>query len=187
MKRVLDARSARALFFVFALTPAAVGLAQQPPKQPPARPGHVHPSADAGRDSSFRALQERGRKAMGVDQYTSTHRFDDLPDGGRIELQRDEEDSAGTATIRAHLRAIKVAFEAGDFSTPAFVHMREVPGTSVMAQRRASIRYAVRDLPRGAELRITTADETALAAIHEFLAFQRGDHHAGGTELHRRP
>jgi len=27
-------------------------------------------------DSSFAALQERGRVAMGVDQYTSTHHFD---------------------------------------------------------------------------------------------------------------
>lgn len=133
-------------------------------------------------DSAFRALQERGRIAMGVDQYTSIHRFDDLPDGGRVELQRAEDDSAGIATIRAHLREIEAAFQAGDFSTPAFVHMRDVPGAAVMAQRRSRLRYEVRDLPRGAELRIRTADPGALAAVHEFMAFQRGDHRAAGTD-----
>src|SRR4051812_49278676 len=57
-----------------------------------------------GQDSSFGAMQKRGKQAMGVDQYTSTHKFDALPDGGRIELQRNSDDSAGVATIRAHVR-----------------------------------------------------------------------------------
>src|SRR5687767_10003309 len=80
------------------------------------------------KDSAFAALQERGEQAMGVDQYTSTHIFDALPDGGRIELQRDVDDSAGVATIRQHLAHIAKAFGAGDFSTPAFVHLQDVPG-----------------------------------------------------------
>jgi hypothetical protein len=42
------------------------------------------------------------------------------------------------------------------------------------------ISYTVRDLPRGGELRITTRDPAAIAAVHDFMAFQRMDHHAGG-------
>jgi hypothetical protein len=137
-------------------------------------------------DSAFVALQLRGEKAMGVDQYTSTHKFDALPDGGRIELQRDVDDTAGVAQIRAHLNEIVKAFEAGDFSTPAFVHMQQVPGTKVMAARRAAISYTYRDLPRGGELRIVTKDPEALEAIREFMAFQRQDHRAGGMD-HRKP
>ncbi|MGH7129185.1 MAG: hypothetical protein ACREIV_11505, partial [Planctomycetaceae bacterium] len=45
--------------------------------------------AAAAADSTFADLQSRGHAAMGVDQYTSTHFFQPLPDGGRIELQRD--------------------------------------------------------------------------------------------------
>lgn len=133
-------------------------------------------------DSAFAAVQERGAspRGMGVDQETSVHRFDALADGGRIELQRGMDDSAGVAQIRLHLRAIASAFEAGDFSTPAFVHMREVPGTAVMAARRRAISYDYRDLPRGGEVRITTTDPEALRAVHAFIAFQRGDHRAGG-------
>lgn len=135
-----------------------------------------------GDEAEFSALQARGHDAMGVDQYTSTHLFDALPDGGRIELQRDTDDPAGVAQIRDHLRGIATAFRAGDFSAPAFVHTQEVPGTAVMAARRAAITYTYHDLPRGGEVLITTRDPQAIEAIHAFMAFQRQDHRAGGRE-----
>lgn len=129
-------------------------------------------------DSAFAALQQRGAEAMGVDQYTSTHIFEPLDDGGRIVLQRDSADDAGAETIRAHMRDIAQRFATGDFSLPGFVHAREVPGTRIMAERREHIRYEAEPLPRGAQVRITTSDSAALVAIHEFLAFQRSDHRA---------
>lgn len=141
--------------------------------------GAVRPKVPA-RDTGFSAMQDRGKKAMGVDQYTSRHKFDALPTGGRIELVRDTNDSVGVARIRAHIREIAHAFANGDFTTPAFVHMQTVPGTKTMREKRALISYEARDLPRGAELLIRTKDPQALAAIHEFLAFQRGEHHAPG-------
>ena len=129
-------------------------------------------------DREFAELQQRGQAAMGVDQYTSTHQFETLVSGGRIELQRDANDTRDVATIRSHLREVMGMFERGDFSTPAFVHAQAVPGTAVMAARREHIRYTYADLPQGGEIRLTTADPEALRAIHEFLAFQRRDHHA---------
>jgi hypothetical protein len=119
---------------------------------------------------------------MGVDQYTSVHQFDALPGGGRIELQRGSDDPEGIAQIRQHLQHITRAFQEGDFSTPAFVHMRDVPGTRVMAEKRSVITYSYADLPRGGEVRMRTDDPEALRAIHQFMAFQRSDHHAGGMQ-----
>jgi hypothetical protein len=136
-----------------------------------------HRAADP--DSGFVGVQARGREAMGVDQYTSTHLFEPLPDGGRIELQRDVSDSAGRAQIMAHMGRIAAAFAAGNFTLPGFVHAREVPGTEVMASEREKISYTVESLPRGAALRLRTTDTAAVEAIHEFLAFQRMDHRAG--------
>ena len=127
-------------------------------------------------DSAFAALQHRGEAAMGVNQYTSQHVFEDLPDGGRIELQRDTADAEDIATIRAHLKGIAEAFQNGDFRTPGMVHDMEVPGTTVMAERRALLAYSYHDLPRGGEVRITTQDSVALQAVRQFLAFQRMDH-----------
>ena len=135
-------------------------------------------ASDRSEDSSFAALQARGHEAMGVDQYTSQHRFEPLPDGGRIELQRETGDTSGVATIRAHMRDIAGRFSQGDFSIPGFVHAQEVPGTQVMAAKKAAITYEAQDLAGGAEVRIRSTDPDAVAAIHEFLAFQRGDHRA---------
>lgn len=132
----------------------------------------------ARRDPSFAAVQSRGAVAMGVNQFTSSHVFEPLADGGRIELQRDTDDRAGTAQIRGHMRQIATRFAAGDFQLPGFVHAQSVPGTDVMAAKRAVITYTVESLPRGAAVRVHSDDPEAVQAIHEFLAFQRQDHHA---------
>ena len=138
----------------------------------------------AAQDSAFHAMQQRGHAAMGVDQYTSYHQFDDLPDGGRIALQRDLADAAGVATIRAHLRHIAAAFAQGDFALPGFVHATDVPGTAVMAAQRAAIRYEFHALPGGGEVRITTRNPQALSAVHQFLAFQRSEHRVASPHAH---
>ena len=131
-------------------------------------------------DSAFAALQQRGETAMGVNQYTSQHVFEPLPDGGRIVLQRKESDSAGEATIRAHMREISSAFRNGDFALPGFVHATgDVPGTAAMKRLKAEISYTPRDLPGGAEVVISSKNPDAVAAVHDFLAFQRMDHRAG--------
>ena len=131
-------------------------------------------------DSAFATLQQRGETAMGVNQYTSQHVCEALPDGGRIVLQRKEADSAGEATIRAHMREISTAFRKGDFALPGFVHgTGEVPGTAVMRRLKAEISYTPRDLPRGAEVVVSSKNPEAVSAIHDFLAFQRMDHRAG--------
>ena len=142
-------------------------------------PGAPPKTSMGAGDSAFAGVQARGGVAMGVNQYTSRHVFEPLPDGGRILLQRDAADSEGAAQIRRHMHEIAGRFAAGDFTLPGFVHARAVPGTEIMAARRAAITYAVDTLTRGAALRIRSADSTAVRAIHEFLAFQRQDHHAG--------
>lgn len=117
---------------------------------------------------------------MGVDQYSSAHQFDELPNGGRIELQRDSTDTAGVRTIREHLQRIAVAFAGGDFSLPGFVHADSVPGTAVMAGNQRLMRYEFRPLSGGGEVLLTSTDSATVSAIHAFLAFQRQDHHAAG-------
>lgn len=149
---------------------------------------HTPPAAQVARgtlpaDSGFVGVQRRGAVVMGVDQSTSTHVFEDLADGGRIILDRDDSaDTAAITTIRQHMRMIADDFGAGNFSRPLSVHAQEVPGTDVMAARRARITYLTVDRPRGSEVRIRTTDADAIVAIHRFLAFQRSEHHAMGHE-----
>jgi TusA-related sulfurtransferase len=56
-----------------------------------------------------------------------------------------------------------------------------MPGTAIMARRKALIHYAYGELPRGAEVRITTSDPESRAAIAQFLQAQRTEHHATGN------
>jgi hypothetical protein len=124
-------------------------------------------------------MQSRGKVAMGVDQYTSFHRFEPAADGGRIVLVRDSTDTSGVRTIRDHLKGIAQAFTAGDFRTPGFVHAQDVPGTRTMTAKRSAIRYVFHPLPGGGEVRIVSRDSAAVAAVHEFLMFQRHEHRTG--------
>ena len=136
--------------------------------------------AETKSDSSFAALQRRGETAMGVNQYTSQHVFEPLPDGGRIVLQREASDSVGVAAIRAHMDTISKSFGYGDFAVPGFVHATgDVPGTAAMKRMKAEITYTPQDLPGGAQVVISTRNPQAVSAIHEFLAFQRMDHRTG--------
>jgi hypothetical protein len=80
------------------------------------------------------------------------------------------------------MRQIAASFARGDFRLPGFVHAQLVPGTQVMAVRRSEISYSIEDLPRGAALRLTSANPSVIDAIHDFLRFQRQDHHAAGHQ-----
>jgi hypothetical protein len=166
------------LAVVVAATLIAAGGARA--QQPATAPGRMH---QHGGDTAFAGMQARGKTVMGVDQYASVHHFDSLPDGGRIELQASGDDTAAVRAIRRHLRGIAHAFAGGDFSSPALVHAQQVPGARVMAARRRWLRYTYGDVPRGGAVRIVTRDSSALAAVHEFLAFQRREHHAGGMVM----
>jgi hypothetical protein len=132
-------------------------------------------------DTAYHSMQARGAMTMGVDQETSNHGFQSLPDGGRIVFVRKVDDTVGVTKIRAHLRDMQRAFGSGDFSMPMFIHMKTIPGVKEMADLRTHITYTETDLPNGGELRIKTTDPTAIEAIHRFLAFQREEHHAGST------
>lgn len=56
-------------------------------------------------DPAFATLQDRGAATEGMDvnQYASVHRFDDLPYGGRVELQDTAGDDAAVGRIRTHM------------------------------------------------------------------------------------
>jgi len=157
---------------------AVLSLAALPPCRLAAQDHAAHhPAAPAATsDSAFRALQGRGAGTMGVDQYASRHRFEDRADGGRIELQMREADSVGVEAIRAHLQRTAAEFRAGVFTAPEATHAMVVPGTIVMRERNAAIRYQYHPLPQGGEILIATNDPEALKGIREFLAFQRSDH-----------
>jgi len=123
-------------------------------------------------------LKRRGAQAMGFDQDATVHRFPATATGGSIEVEViDPKDDASRAAIRAHLKEIAVAFARGDFDKPFQTHAEVPPGVPEMRRLTAAIAYKYEDTPRGGAVRITTSDEAALKAVHEFLAYQGREHH----------
>ena len=155
-----------------------------PPRVSEVAEGSQTVGAQAGSpaDTSFEAMQQRGARVMGVDQYASTHTFDELPDGGRISLVSNTGEQVAVDAIRAHMQSIARDFARGDFTNPSLVHMTEVPGTAILKRKARSIEYRYEPTARGGAVRIVTKDAAAIAALREFMQYQRTSHHAGGMD-----
>lgn len=135
---------------------------------------------DQNSQAHHHGVMERGQQGMGFDQKTTSHHFVLLPDGGMVEVEANSAaDKASIAQIRAHLQEIKGKFAKGDFHIPGFIHAQTPPGVPVMQQKKGSIRYSYSQIRRGAQLRISSKDPAAIAAIHDFLKFQITDHQTG--------
>ena len=90
-------------------------------------------------------------------------------------------DAASQEAIRQHLAMIAVKFSEGDFAIPMFIHATVPPGVEDMKRLKSKITYEAENTQRGAQLRMTTQDAEALAAIHSFLTFQIHDHQTGDS------
>jgi len=149
--------------------------------------GPVYVSAIAqqsspGKEDDFAGVNARGDQGMGFSHEKTTHHFHLLIDGGAIEIQSNEPtDAASQKAIRQHLAMIAVKFSEGDFAIPMFIHATVPPGVETMKRLKSKITYEAENTERGAQLRITTHDAEALAAIHSFLSFQIQDHQTGDS------
>ncbi len=126
------------------------------------------------------AMNARGEKAMGFSQTATTHHFKLLPDGGFVQVQaNDATDTANRDHIRMHLQEQARRFAAGDFSLSEMTHDRVLPGTPQMKTLKSAIAYKYEEIERGGRLRISSKDQAAISAIHDFLKFQIEDHKTG--------
>lgn len=131
-------------------------------------------------DQHAAGVDMRGDHAMGFSHENTKHHFEQLSDGGIIEVDaKDESDVATRDQIREHLKHIAGMFSANDFEIPMFIHDTIPPGVPVMKQKHGEITYTYMATRRGAMVRIMTHDSAALKAVHEFLAFQIEDHRTG--------
>jgi hypothetical protein len=78
-----------------------------------------------------------------------------------------------------HLKHIAKMFAEGNFSAPMLIHDQTPPGVPVMQDLKGEIEYNYEEIDRGAAVRITTKNPTALKAIHDFLRFQIKEHKTG--------
>jgi hypothetical protein len=127
-------------------------------------------------------MESHGDQAMGFPHDKTTHHFRLISDGGTVEVTaNDPIDKANTQAIRSHLSHVAVMFAEGDFSAPMFTHDTIPPGVTTMKLMKSSIHYTYEELPSGGRVRIQSADQIALASIHDFLRFQIAEHETGDS------
>ena len=138
-------------------------------------PAQQTPAPDPG-------VVSRGDHAMGFSHDTTTHHFRLYKSGGTIEVvANDPTDLQSRDQIRMHLSHITKKFSAGEFDVPMFIHDTTPPGAPTMSKLHDQIRYQLEETPQGATIKITTKNNEALNAIHDFLRFQISDHKTGDS------
>ena len=125
-------------------------------------------------------MNQRGDHIMGFDHTKTTHHFLLQAAGGSIEVTANSSDDVESSEqIRMHLRHIARMFAEGNFKAPMLIHDQTPAGVPVMQQLKSEIEYNFEEIDRGAAVRISTKNPTALKAIHDFLRFQIKEHKTG--------
>lgn len=125
-------------------------------------------------------VNERGDHAMGFDHMKTTHHFLLRENGGIIQVTaNDPKDTKSRDEIRMHLSHIAKMFSEGNFEIPMFIHDQVPPGVPVMKERQTQIKFTYEDQDSGGQVVISTDDQDARSAIHDFLRFQITDHSTG--------
>ena len=150
----------------------AITYAQQPKKS-----GNSNTS-----DMADEQMNKRGDHVMGFDHTKTTHHFRLQESGGSIEVTANtSDDIESSAQIKMHLKHITAMFAEGNFNAPILIHDQTPPGVQVMKELKDEIKYSFEEIDRGAAVRISTKNPTALKAIHDFLRFQIKEHKTGDS------
>jgi hypothetical protein len=125
-------------------------------------------------------VDHRHDAVSGVRHEGAVHHFLLAPEGGTIRLEtKDGSRPVDRDRIRQHLQLVARSFADGDFALPMEVHAQVPPGVETMKEMGKAITYAYSPTEKGGEIRLSTREPAALAAIHAFLRFQIQDHGTG--------
>lgn len=124
-------------------------------------------------------VARKGAEVMPFDLTLTTHYFDDTATGGVERVTaHDLHDRRQIELIRSHLAYEAKQFGRGDFSDPAKIHGKDMPGLKTLARAGDRLHVSYRTLPAGASLTYSSRDTAVIAAIHAWFAAQRSDHAA---------
>jgi hypothetical protein len=139
----------------------------------------VTPLAVRADDSHANMVMQHGAQVMPFDQSQAAHMFLPDPNGGVLEIVVYDMDQTQIALVRSHLLREAAQFASGNYSDPAYVHGKTMPGLEQLhsGSLRVSVRYF--ETPTGAAITFSSTDRDMVSAIHEWLAAQQRDHSSG--------
>lgn len=124
-------------------------------------------------------VHKMSRTVMPFDVSKTIHVFK-MTDTGGIEkvLARDPRETGQIALIRQHLKHEAQKFQRGDYSDPAKLHGKDMPGLQELEANAARIKITYMELPAGAQITFTTHNVHLLTAIHRWFGAQLSEHGA---------
>ena len=139
----------------------------------------VSPLTVQADDSHANMVMQHGARVMPFDQSQAMHMF--LPDsnGGVLEIVVHDMNQAQISLVRSHLLQEAAKFTSGNYSDPAYIHGKKMPGLDQLQSGalRVSVRYF--ETPTGAAITFSSTDRDMVSAIHQWLAAQQRDHNSG--------
>jgi hypothetical protein len=146
-------------------------------------------ATDTARDEHLNQIVKRGADVMPFDLEKTTHVFSKTKQGGIQQvIVKDSKNDEQIKLIRQHLLKISAEFKKGDFSNPAKIHGKDMPGLNVLRNTSSKdISFAYKELTNGAQINYTSKDIQIIKAIHQWFDAQLSDHarHAvAGHENH---
>jgi len=126
-------------------------------------------------------VERNSERVMPFSMATATHSFVATPTGGVQTVTVRNGDLQQIRLVRSHLRKEAGAFARGDFSDPATIHGRAMPGLRALqaGATRITVRYS--ELRDGAAIAYTTREPALVAAVHAWFKAQTSDHGAHAT------
>ena len=127
-------------------------------------------------------VAERGHEVMPFDLDRSTHVFETQPFGGVQMVVSDSNDPQQIKLIQIHLEQESEQFQKGDFSDPAFIHGKDMPGLAELEAGYKSIEVVYEPLLDGGKITYFAEDDELIAAIQAWFEAQLADHGAHATD-----
>lgn len=107
---------------------------------------------------------------------------------------KDPSDIEQIKLIRGHLSKISQEFIYGDFSDPAKIHGKDMPGLAELRTAKPDqLEIVYKELTNGAEIDYSTDDKKLVEAIHKWFNAQLSDHARHAVpghphhQMHRKP
>ena len=124
-------------------------------------------------------VHQMSHTVMPFDMSKTIHIFK-MTDTGGIEkvLARDPRETGQIALIRQHLKLEAEKFQRGDYSDPARLHGKDMPGLKELETHAARIKITYMELTAGAQVTFTTHNLHLLTAVHRWFGAQLSEHGA---------
>lgn len=143
-----------ALLFICSVMPAAAQTRQ----------AHVH---------------HMSHEVMPFDMAKTQHIFVMTEQGGVQRVVVRSADARDQITlIQQHLQHEAMRFQQGDYSDPAALHGKDMPGLKELAASASKIKVSYTALPLGGAITFATNDIRMLTAIHRWFGAQLSEHGA---------